>query len=506
MKFQWPIKFGKEEEKKQTVGDWVKSQRAYDAAQIGRLVNDWIATSSSADGEINGSLKKLRSRSRELGRNNDYMRNFLREFQDNVIGEDGVQFQSQIMKQGSTEDLDTDLNKSIEREFFRWMKGTRCHTAGVLNFVDIERLIAREVPEAGEFYIRFIYKKFADSKIPLALELIEADLVDEDYNETLSNGNKIIMGVEIDPWKRPVAYHVKKKHSDENLHYHSDQNERTRVSADDMIPLFRVERWPQTRGVPLLVSSIMRLRNVGKMEEAELIRARAAASVMGFIVSDEGEIRADDVVGKDKVTDFEPGSFKYLGKGESVEVPNMGSPSQLDPFMRFMLRGFSAGNGTSYETTSKDYSGSTYSSARQALLAERAMWRSVQNWFIRAFHQRVYEKWLDMAVLAGVVKLPNYHVKEMEYKEASKWIPRGWQWIDPEKEGKAAAIAVRGGFKNLTQIHAENGGDFEEFLKVRKRELDLIKKYEVTFDTDPSISRYTGIENESPKKVAQDAE
>lgn len=505
MKFQWPIKFGKEKEKQLSVQDWVKAQRAYDAAQIGRLVSDWIASSSSADSESLGSLKTIRARSRELGRNNDYMRNFLREFQDNVIGEDGFQFQSQIMKKG-TNDLDDVLNKQIEKEFFRWMNASSCHTAGKLHFVDIERLIAREVPEAGEFFVRFIYKKFGESKIPFALELIEPDLIDEDFNDSLSNGRKIIAGVEVNEWKRPIAYHIRKKHQGDNSLYSAENNERVRIPAEDIIHLHKVERWPQTRGIPLVVSSIIRLRNMGKMEEAELIRARAAASIMGFIYSPEGELRDDGKVGKDRVTDFEPGTYKYLGDGERVEVPNMGAPGQLDPFMGLSLRGFAASTGMSYVNASKDSSKATYSSSRQELVTERSMWRSVQNWYKRDFHQRVYAKWLDMAVLSGVLKLPNYHERETEYKEATKWIPRGWSWVDPEKEAKAYALAVRGGFNTLTEVLAENGKDIEETFKQRRRELDLAKKYGLVHDTDPSIPRYTGTENESPKKVAQDAE
>jgi capsid protein len=78
---------------------------------------------------------------------------------------------------------------------------------------------------------------------------------------------------------------------------------------------------------------------------------------MGFITSPEGELIGDDVMDGERVSNFEPGVFKYLNPGESVTVPSLDSPDgQFEPFLRAMLRAMAAGIGCSYETISRDFS------------------------------------------------------------------------------------------------------------------------------------------------------
>ena len=44
--------------------------------------------------------------------------------------------------------------------------------------------------ESGEVFIRLVKQPFGDSKVPLGLEVIEADLLDDGYNVILKNGIK----------------------------------------------------------------------------------------------------------------------------------------------------------------------------------------------------------------------------------------------------------------------------------------------------------------------------
>lgn len=501
-KFQWPW------QKKKKEVPAPSGKRGYSAAAFNRLVNEWRAATSTADAEMRGPLKVLRNRSRDLGRNNDYVRQFFREVQNNVVGT-GIPFQSQIkMKRGG--DLNKTLNKEIEDLWYEWCKKGSCHTAGDLHFNDIERLAIREVAESGEFFIRLVMRKFGNSKIPFALELLEADMIDDDYNGISEAGNDIVMGVEKDIWGRRVAYYIKPKHPGDNgtgkaANYNSRSH--IRVPAEEIVSLGMIERWPQTRSVPWIVSSILRLHHMGGYEEAEVIAARASASLMGFIQSDQGEIRADDVQDQDRVTEFEPGVFKYLAPGETVNIPNMNRPSgQLNPFMSFMLKGVAAGLGVSYSTISKDHSNDSYSSGRLSLISERDSWKSIQGWMIRNFHQVIFEKWLTMAVLSGAINLEGYELHPEKYNQV-KWMPRGWAWVDPQKEVNAYKEALRGGLTTYSKLYAELGEDLEEMFNQRKLENDMIKKLDLTFDTDPTINRYgQGNTNSTSKNSSQDAD
>lgn len=495
-KWWWPWGSKKIEESEKV------QARAYAAAAYNRLVTDWVAASTSADAEMRGPLKVLRNRSRDLGRNNDYMRDFLREVQTNVIGPNGIPFQSQIKMERGKE-LNEKLNDKVEELWNRWCRKEFCDVSGKLAFPDIEKLLMRQIPEGGEVFVRKIYQSFGGSKIPFALEILEADRVDDDMNGVSVYGNTIVMGVEKDSWGRPVAYYVKPSHPGDDASVRNNQNSHTsqRIPASEIIHLGLIERWPQTRSVPWIASAMMRLHHMKGYEEAEVIAARASASIMGFITNKEGQITGDQVVGGERVTQFSPGEFKYLAPGEEVSVPNLNRPSgQLDPFMSFMLRGVAAALGVSYETISKDYSKTNYSSSRQSLLKEREAWRTLQLWIIRNFHQPIFEAWLDMAVLSGQIDLKGYELMPEKY-QAVKWMPRGWAWIDPEKEVKAYKEAVTGGFKTVTAVVAEDGNDYEELILQRKREIEFAKKHEVLLDTDLSVNRYgQGNTNSKPGK------
>ncbi len=473
------------------------ARRAYAGAQLNRLVAGWVAQGTSADAEIRGSITNLRNRSRQLARDNDYVKGFLREVQNNVVGQ-GIPFQAQVRMQRGMKLNDT-LNAQIEASWEQWKKKAYCHAGGTLNFSDIERLLIRATAQDGDVFVRMVFRSFGGSRVPFALEIIEADRVDENKNERADNGNHIRMGVEIDDWGRPTAYYIKTRHpGDYNLvGVKSDKIITERIPAEEIIPLMVVERPGQTRAVPWIASAVMRLHHLQGYEEAEVIAARAGAALMGFITSPEGELRGDDVVQGDRVTDFEPGTYKYLNPGESVSVPNLNRPNgQFPTFNQAMLRGVAAGVGVSYESISKDYSQSNYSSSRLALIADRDNWRVLQSWMIQNFHQVIFEKWLDMAVLSGVLNLPGYELNPERYAMV-KWMPRGWAWIDPAKEVAAYKEAIRGGLTTQSKVLAQEGEDIEELITQRKREIDLAADNGLVFDTDASLDKYTGAPNGS---------
>jgi lambda family phage portal protein len=480
-------------------------RRMFEGAMVGRLTADWVTSGSSVDSEIWGSLRLLRNRARQLSRDNDYAAQALRTIQANVIGK-GIPFQAQVKKQRGNK-LDQVINDQIEQLWAKWCRARHCHTSGKLSFCDIERLAIRSVAESGEVFIRIIKQPFAGSPVPMALEVLEADWIDDRMSgRTGENGNEIRMGVEVDRWSRPVAYWFLPKHPGDYLVTGTQQanlGNPVRVPADEVIHLFVTQRPGQTRGIPWMASSIKNLHQLSGFVEAEVVRARASSALMGFITSPEGELQGDDVMDGERVSNFEPGVFKYLAPGESVTVPALNAPDgQFEPFLRAMLRGMSAGLGISYHNLSQDYSQTNYSSSRLALLEERDNWRVLQEWMIESFHQRVLETWLDLAVLSGQLQLPLYETDPERYRQV-RWMPRGWSWVDPQKEITALREAEMAGYMTKAEIIAESGGDIEEVFQQRRRELDLAQELDLTFDTSsPAPSAPTGQPTNAPEQPA----
>lgn len=486
-----------------------RSKRMFAAAISNRLTADFITQSTSIDAEIRSSLPKLRDRSRQLCRDNDYARSVIRTIRNNVVGQ-GVTLQSQVkMLRGSkgSVKLNEHMNAQIEAAWEKWSKKQNCHVAGKLSFSDIERLIIDSVMTSGEVLVRFVMVAMGNSRVPLALEIIESDLLDDSYNDVLPNGNRVRMGVEMNQWFRPVAYHFKKKHPGDYPFHDGNSAQRERILADEILHLFITERVGQTRGVPCLASSILRLHHTAGFEEAEVIAARASASLMGFIESPQGDTEGDDIDDNgDKITEFSPGVIKTLAAGEKMNVPQITRPGgAFAPFIQSQLRAVGAGAGPSYESISRDYSQSNYSSSRLALLEDRDNWRVLQSWMIENFHQIVFEKFMDLAVLSGELVVKDYEINSEAYKKP-KWQARGWSWVDPVKEVNAYNIAVRSGFMTQADVIAQGGGDFEDFMVLRQREIKKAKEMELVFDTNPALVNDKGSSHSGDPETAQNAD
>ncbi|RCS59724.1 phage portal protein [Parvibium lacunae] len=460
-------------------------KRFFEGAEFSRLTANWQATNTSGDSEILTSLRTLRARSRQLVRDNEYAKNAMRIVQNNVIGS-GIGMQALVAS--SAGKLQSRFNDQIEQAWQDWAEAKTCHVAGKLAFADIERLALGQLFEAGEVLIRKIRQPFGGGQIPFAIEVIEADrLVDQIQTAKAPNGNMIRMGVEVDEWGRAVAYWLHPKHPGDYQFMSFDVQRFIRIPADEIIHLYMIERWPQTRGVPWMHACLRRLNDMHGYSEAEIIAARASANIVGFFTTPDG-LPGDDVQNNQRIYDAEPGTFQQLNPGENFVGFNPSRPNAaLEPFMRFMLRSMAAAVGVSYESLSRDYSQSNYSSSRLALLDDRALWRILQGWFIRSLRQEIHREWLDAAVLSGAVTIPDYFSNTKKYQRV-RFKPRGWSWIDPTKEVTAYKLAVRSGFTTVSDVIADTAGglDAEDVFKARRDELDMMADLDLIFDTDPA--------------------
>jgi lambda family phage portal protein len=476
--------------------------RAYNGAGGGRLTGNWGATTSSADAELVSGLQKLRGRSRALVRDGAYAKRAKTIVVNNVIG-DGIGLQAQVKRpRGAPEDR---LNEAIEEAHLEWSRAENCHTGGKLAFPDLERLLMGQVFEAGEVFVRKHRARLGRSPVPLALEIIEAERLADHYSiGRAPSGNEVRLGVEIDAFQRPVAYWMHAGHPGDTWLGGGAPDQLIRVPADQIMHLHIVTRWPQTRGEPWMHAVMRRLNDMDGYSEAEIIAARGAAAYMAFIKTpDNTSIPPDGEADGQYQVQLEPGIVEQLPPGWDVVMNNPNRPNpNMDPFMRLMLREVAAGVGVSYESLSRDYSQSNYSSSRLALLDDRDLWRTLQGWFIRTFRAELYREWLEMAVLSGAIPglgVADYLANRARY-EAARFKPRGWSWVDPTKEVEAYKQAVRCGFTTVSDVISQTAGglDIEDMLDQRERELELMAAKGMQFDTDPAADPAPAAANRPP--------
>lgn len=464
--------------------------RMYAAARGSRLAGSFGALNSSANQELHTSLTNLRGRSRQLVRDSAYAKRAKKIVVDNVIGT-GIGMQPEV--RGTRGELRKAVNDAISTAWWDWCRAELCHTGGQLHFCDLERQLLGQVFEAGEILVRLHPNAVGGSRVPLALELIEPERLADDYAEPgpLAAGTKVVQGIEVDRFYRPIAYWLRQLHPGEIRSAMRETDRVERVPAEQIIHLRLVDRWPQVRGEPWMHAVIRKLADIDGYTEAEIVAARAASMYFGTIESsDDTATMAEEQEDGTYQLPLEPGMVEKLAPGEKLNFVNPNRPnSALDPFLRYMLREMAAGCGTSYESLSRDYSQSNYSSSRLALLEDRDTWRAIQQWFIRSFRERLHREWLRQAMLARAidgVPLVEY-VAAPDKFEAVSFKPRGWSWVDPTKEVEAYKEAVKAGFTTVTDVIAETGGgrDAEEVFAQRARELEELEALDLTFDTSP---------------------
>lgn len=409
--------------------------------------------------------------------------------QNNVIGS-GVGMQAQVM--GARGELRANINSAIEDAFCEWSCAEYCHTGGAMHFHDLERAAMGEVFETGECFIRLHYRTFGDSRVPLGLELIEPERIADELASPAAPAPTaaVRMGVEVDAFGRAVAYWVRALHPGDIRQAGNQTDRYERVPAEDMFHLRVVNRWPQTRGEPWMHTALRKIDDMNEATAGELAAVRASSYYFGTIKTPEGTnplVTATESDGKQQM-DIEPLTIQELNPGEEFDFHAPNRPNaNLDAFMRHMLREMAAGFGVSYESISRDYSQSNYSSSRLALLEDRDTWKVVQLWWIRNFRQPLHEVFLRQAVLAGAI--PGIQVGEyasdMRKFEAVHFKPRGWSWIDPTKEVNAYKEAIKAGLTTLTDVIAQtaDGRDIEDVIATRKRELDMLEAAEIEVDT-----------------------
>lgn len=464
------------------------AQRMFAAARPSRLNTGWSTLTTSADMESIGSLAALRARSRALVRDNAHAKRAKAVVVNNVIGA-GIGMQGSV--QNNRGRLVTEVNDAIEGAWSDWCQAENCHIGGALHFSDLERLLLGEVFEAGDVLLRI--HRSGRGPVPLSLEVIEAECLADEWEAPNFGGNLVRQGVETDSYHRAVAYWVHEHHPGDPRRG-AVPDRLVRIPAEDIIHLRVIDRWPQVRGVPWMHAAMARLFQLGEFQEAAVIAARIGAEKV-MVLKETEDGRLAEALG----TEENDGTLSWnSSKGQTDILPSgtdlvNWSPEyphgNYGPFVTAALRDVAAAFGVSYESLSRDYSQSNYSSSRLALLDDRDGWRVLQQWYLRAVRERIHSAWLEAAVLARAIptiSVADYVARPAYYRSAT-WKPRGWSWVDPTKEVEAYKAAERAGYITKTDVIAQtgNGRDLEDVIRERRRELDALEAAGISTDTDP---------------------
>ncbi len=447
----------------------------FSGASGSRLTLDWVAPILSPDQECRGNLRLLRARGRELARNNPIGRHFLNMLSANVIGPGGIRYQSLVRDKNG--DIDRETNKKIEAAWAEWGKKGNCTVDGKLSFRALQDLSLRTEAMDGESFIRKV--RGFDNKWGFALQTIDADQVDHNFSRAPGKTEaEIRLGIEVDSWGKPIAYWVNRGHPSD----FGGSFLRDRIDAEQIVHLFDPYRVNQTRGLTWFHAVMMALKMLDGYMEAEIVAARVGAAKIAVLECNDSAAYDEPDPNQPFRMEANPGTIEALPPGYKLQAFTPDHPSTaFENFVKTNLRWVASGLGASYNALANDLQGVNYSSLRSGLLIERDRWKVVQKHAAEDFNQPIFDDWLKMSLLTGALKLDS---RDPSRYSEGKWIPRGWQWVDPYKETQAAVLGLGAALQTRDQIIADRGGDCEEVFEQLAEEDKLAEQFGIELHAD----------------------
>jgi len=426
-------------------------------------------------------LATLRARARDMAKNSPHFRKFISMAKSNIVGHKGIQLQADAM---IGQRPHTTLNSRVETAFWEWGHRETCTLSGKLDWVQVQQLAAETLIRDGEVLIEHIE---ADNEFGYTLKFWNVDWLDETHNEILRNGNRIIMGVEVDRNDKPIAYHLTEPPS-ASIYSHnvSGDRYRRRVPAADMTHIFIVtEDECQIRGVTWFHASLLQGKDLHEYQGGVVQSARVAAHTFGFLKQTAAE--EISVLGEDDENcalppihiDKQPLSVNILDPGFDFQQFDPKQPTQNhSEFMNSMLHTLAAGMGVTGFSLAGDMSQVNFSSARVGLGEEREVWKSLQMLIAQTLCRDVFRRWLTMAWLKGRVEMTAMHFNQLM---EPTFRPRGWSYIEPAKDIKAAIDGIQNNLLTYREHFAAQGIDLEEWLQAKQKEKELFAQYQIEY-------------------------
>ena len=469
--------------------------RAYEGADRGRRTAGWRSGGTSANAEIARAAPTLRGRSRDLVRNDAHAAKAITELASAVVGS-GIR---PIWQTGSEA-----LDRAVNALWSDWC--AEASTDRQLSFYGLQLQAVRGMFESGETLTRRRPRRAEDGlTVPLQLQVVEAELLDESKNESTGDAaaSRILRGIEFDALDRRVGYWLLPVHPGETGltatgaavvggRFFSSSN---RVAASEIAHLFVPDRPGQVRGAPWLAPAILRLRDLDEYRDSEILRKKASACLVGTVrnigvdsvaVGDQSDTVTD--LAGNAVETIEPGTFYRAPDGRQIDFHQPTSTADYDAYVRTELRGVSAGARLPYALLTGDLSDTNYSSLRAGMLAFGRLIQTIQREVvIHQWCRPVAGWWLAAAQAAG--KIP---ANDGIWAQWS--LPRT-EYLDRTKESTADVDEVRAGLVPWSEAVTRRGDDPDEVFDALVRDRDRFEAAGLFVETDARVPRATGTQN-----------
>jgi lambda family phage portal protein len=414
----------------------------------------WAAADSLSANAANSRevRRTLRNRARYEVANNSYARGIVLTLANDVIGT-GPRLQ--LMSP------DGNANRGIEQSFQQW--------ARVVDLPGKLRTMRMARATDGEAFAILINNSKLPTSVQLDLRLIEAEQVCSP--DLVSGTANSVDGVIFDADGNAIEYHVLRKHPGDSVFSH--QLEYDRLPADSVLHWFRVDRPGQARGIPDIMPALPLFAQLRRFTLAVLAAAETAADFAGILYTDApagGEA--------DAAEPFEP---IELEKRALITMPGGWKMAQMQAeqpattyaeFKRELLNEIARCLNMPFNVAAANSSGYNYASGR---LDHQTYYKSIrveQSQIETIILDRLLAAWLDEAALVPGLLPPGLGPIA---SWSHQWFWDGHEHVDPAKEANAQATRLASNTTTLAYEYARQGRDWEEALRQRAQELQLMQ-------------------------------
>lgn len=485
------------------------AERSFIGAKVNRFNQDFLMEAIRTNEDIRRNLPSLRNRSRELSKNNGDYRKYLRMCERNIVGPNGILLQTIVrLKNGK---LDKMANQWIVKRWADFCMKGNCTANRRQGMRRLMKNIVRCWRIDGEVFLRRLPN--FNNRHRYAFQLLDPAACPVTLNQVLPNGNRIVMGVELDPWDAPVAYYFySRSNVDSSMGSYYDPiyaptqridgEAYVRLPVEEINHFYDDELVGQVRGFPFGQAAMQEIYLLNSYVYAELVAADAASKKLGKIVnkklpSQYGGRNADGTQKEAPIqrVKTEAGSFDLLtGDWDILTYDPQHPAANFPPFIKAMNRKVANGLDVAYNGFANDLESVNFSSMRGGVLDERDAWMDQQQTIIEDILDVEFPLWLQVQLL-----LPDspYEPFAFERLNAAQWLPRRWSWVDPERDAQSKLSQVALGATTPQDIAAELGNNFDDNIEQIKeavsalgpiREyLSIIKDLKGVFDKSQNL-------------------
>lgn len=391
---------------------------------------------------------------------------------DAIVGQTIDRAVSNIIQDGFTLDVktgDTGVDEALKDYWLDWAGSPdSCDIAGEMAFNDFERHVMRSTLVDGD-----------NATIGTrngSLQFFEGHTI-----QSSGRSNNIVLGVELDAYRKRLRYHFKTDSITPNGIKTSIEEPRSVRDENGIRTLFHMynaKRVTQTRGVTALapvfaLCGMFEDINFAKLVQQQIVscfaifREQTAIGSDGSPPSTAGDEFGDvsfeaTESGARTIKGIAPG-MEFIGnpgeklQGFSPNVPN----AEFFDHVKLMLRLISVNLGLPLNVMLMDSSESSYTGHRGAKLEAVKGWKHNQNQLKLRFHKPI-TLWKFRQFIDSDPALRRAEAKLGKRIFSHHWNTPSWESVDPIKDAQADALELQNALTSPRRLHGRKGQDWGE--------------------------------------------